>query len=62
MACGCNPKAAKIPDGGLGGAVSPGSGAGPREPNAFQPKFNENGFKLVTIGVELGGGGLCITP
>ena len=39
---------------GSGGAVSPtaGSGAEPREPNAFQQKYNENGLKLLTIGGE----------
>ena len=37
----------KLPVGGLGRAASPpaGSGAEPREPNAFQKKYNENGFK-----------------
>ena len=44
----------KLPVGGLGRAASPpaGSGAEPREPNAFQKKYNENGFKLLTIGGE----------
>ena len=44
----------KLPVGGLGRAASPpaGSGAEPREPNAFQQKYNENGFKLLTIGGE----------
>ena len=44
----------KLPVGGLGHAASPpaGSGAEPREPNAFQQKYNENGFKLLTIGGE----------
>ena len=44
----------KLPVGGLGRAASPpaGSGAEPREPNAFQQKYNENGFKLLTIGRE----------
>ena len=45
----------KLPVGGLGRAASPpaGSGAETREPNAFQQKYNENGFKLLTIGGEL---------
>ena len=44
----------KLPFGGMGRAASPpaGSGAEPREPNAFQQKYNENGFKLLTIGGE----------
>ena len=44
----------KLQVGGLGRAASPpaGSGAEPREPNAFQQKYNENGFKLLTIGGE----------
>ena len=44
----------KLPDGGLGRAASPParSGTEPREPNAFQQKYNENGFKLLTIGGE----------
>ena len=44
----------KLPVGGLGRAASPptGSGAEPWEPNAFQQKYNENGFKLLTIGGE----------
>ena len=44
----------KLPVGGLGRAASPpaGSVAEPREPNAFQQKYNENGFKLLTIGGE----------
>ena len=44
----------KLPVGGLGRAACPpaGSGAEPREPNAFQQKYNENDFKLLTIGGE----------
>ena len=44
----------KLQVGGLGRAASPpaGFGAEPREPNAFQQKYNENGFKLLTIGGE----------
>ena len=44
----------KLLVGGLGRAASSpaGSGAQPREPNAFQQKYNENGFKLLTIGGE----------